>query len=174
MKPPFKTWLLSGSLLSLLVPGCVINSEQAPPEIATEAAERPKTRSDLRRKDIPPIAPAEADQACENDINDPVECHKLAENECRDSKVCSYDPDRERCLRKKQFECMGIDTGCCLGEKRAAVNKKAAAALGKTRDEQCAALLKEEGNKGMCRGRMYYHSGKYERPVCSDKKCELH
>lgn len=144
--------------------------------------EKFKPRVDLRKVDK--IVPtAEADTACEKDINDPnyAECYKITkESECKESKVCMWDKSRTRydfpdpaCVSARQDECIGIDLGCCEGEKRMAVNKKSVPALSKTRDEGCDALLKAPENRGMCRGRKFYHH-EDEKPQCINKKCELY
>jgi hypothetical protein len=144
--------------------------------------EKFKPRVDLRKVDKT-IAPAETDTACEKDIYDPkyAECRTIKkESECKDSKVCRWDSSRTKhgfpdpvCVSAQQDECVGIDLGCCEGEKRMAVNKKSVAALVKTRDEACDAFTKLPENRGLCRNRRFYHH-EDEKPQCINKKCELH
>jgi hypothetical protein len=87
-------------------------------------------------------------------------------------------PTPEDLACENQSDCIVIDRGCCLGEKRAAVNKKAAEALQKTREEGCAALLKElsQDNKApnLCRGRKFYFFRQNENPSCREKKCVIY
>lgn len=135
-----------------------------------------KMRPDLRKVDKP-ITPTDQDKACEKDVEDPQyqKCHELKESECQASKVCFWDTNKStpRCVSAKPDECVAIDIGCCRGEKRAAVNKKAADALEKTREKDCDALLKLPENSRMCRGRTMYKR-QDERPTCRKKVCELY
>lgn len=146
-----------------------------------------KKRAAVRKLDIEAIALTEEQTACEKDMVDPKaqECYKNeSQSDCEASKLCFWDYTRTKrdknnllvphpsCWPALQDECVGVDLGCCEGEKRKAVNKKSLEALLKTKKEGCDKLLTE--NPALCRGRASRYFKYEESPKCRNKVCSLY